>query len=114
MADFLKTKGTRSSSGDGTAIIPAPPSGQEIAILDFRVQLIGSLSGTSQDIELKGGTADTDGFPHSLFAQGEGGFFSFAPMLRLGEGQAAYLNLVAADDVEYWIRYQVVTAYGLA
>jgi len=111
VAEFLRIKGARNTSGDGTAIIAAPPAGQEIAVLDFRAQLLAAPSGTSQDVELKGGAADSAGFPHSLFAQGEGGFFSFAPPLRMGDGQPVFINLVAADEVEYWIRYQVVTAY---
>lgn len=101
---------TRSTSGDGTAVIAAPPAGQEIIIYYWRAQ---SEAG-EVTILLKAGSTIVDRIYAS--AAGEGivdplhwvdPISGETNRIHCGSGNAVYLNLSDAVQVGYTIRYYI-------
>ena len=101
--------GTRSSSGDGTAVIAAPGAGLRNVIYYWRAQ--SEVDGDNT-ILLKSGSTTIGRVFVSSKGQGVLERMSSGPnemdeRIYCGANEAVYLNLSAALQVNYTIRYYV-------
>lgn len=100
--------GTRSTSGDGTAVIAAPGAGLRNVITYYRLQLEAD---GDQTILLKSGSTTIGRFFGS--SKGHGIIERLDQENELidrifcGANEAVYINLSAASAVNYTIRYYV-------
>lgn len=103
-----RASGIKSTSGDGSAIIAAPGSGNEIIISHLHLQLSATPASTQVAI-LKGGTGDANGFGVVCDAITDGFSGTFPPgnELRMGNNQAVFLNLANTTSVRYFIQYRI-------
>ena len=92
--------GTRSSSGDGTAIIAAPSAGNHVVIVNLEVN---PKEATTTIILKSGSTAKRTWTlaQNSLYAND----YPRGHELRMGSAAAIYLNLDADSDTNYSIDY---------
>ncbi|MEO1399679.1 MAG: hypothetical protein AAFV72_00305 [Cyanobacteria bacterium J06635_1] len=104
----VRISGTRNTVGDGTAIIAAPATGQEVIISHLHIQA-SEAPVALQTVTLKGGAADSDGFPVLCDSIGNGfsGTLPQGSELRMGDGNEVFLNLTEATGVTYFLQYRV-------
>lgn len=101
---YTRINGTRSTSGDGTAIIAAPASGKEAVIYMLMEQ---ATEDTAVTILLKGGSTVLHRLRCAGDAQGYTGEFSELTAIRCGSGNAVYINLSGAAAMHYNIAYRI-------
>lgn len=97
--------GTKSTTGLGTAIIAAPPAGQEIKI-SFRI--LQSLSSTPTTIMLNAGGNVLEGIYCDSTVRGVMGVLPGGTAIRCGNGQALYIEQDQEVPIHWSIGYNIV------
>ena len=97
--------GTRNTSGDGSAVIAAPGAGLRIVITYWRVQLEAD---GAQTVLLKSGSTTIGRFFGDTAAQGiMEDLWTSDQRINCGTNEAMYINLSAALQVNYTIKYYI-------
>lgn len=102
---MARVYGTKSTTGSGTAIIAAPPSGKEIVIF---YRIVQALAATPTTISLKGGTTVLEAIRCAGDAQGLVGVIPGGAAIHCGDGQAFYIDQDAACAIHWTICYEIV------
>lgn len=105
MSQFQRVIGTRSTAGDGTAVIAAPTSDKEVRL--YFVQLQAEASGTVT-VLINGGATAVDRIRCAGDGQGKLREYTDRNCIRCGAGNAVYVNLSDAVQVGYILEYLVV------
>lgn len=97
--------GTRSTSGAGTAVIPAPEADQEVRIYFGQIQ---AETETPVTVLLKGGADVIDRVRCAKDATGKMRQYTDFNCLRCGAGNAVFIDLSVNAEIAYVLEYLVV------
>lgn len=100
-------RGTRNTTGDGTAIMAALGVGKDIGIAGYRLQLEEDAA-TAQRVLLKGGSTILDDLFVKKAVEGILLWVPASYVLSAGENQPLYLNLAEAKPVNWTLWWYLI------